>query len=267
MTMVNSLFVCYKCCSDDHGQCCLPCIICAGDGAGARTKPVKSVVYTNTPKLVPGASSPAAILPTKSSSVEDARLTKSTLAEDTKLTKSTLAEDTKLTKSTSSEDPKLIKSTSVEDTTPATPAGKAAAKPAKAAHGFHTRLADKAAVEPTSAVDIQTDGRAAGQSTAEVGIRSPEQPGEYIPAVRTASKSASSSAKHSVTSEAAGKQPLASNTEVRVNYQLQLGQQVMCSTFVTASQGDGTHCFHVQQTKCEQPEVVLHCASTLQCAC
>ncbi len=66
-------------------------------------------------------------------------------------------------------------------------------------------------------MDIQTHGRAAGQSTAEVGIRSSEQPGEYIPAVRTTSKSASSSAKQSTTSEAAGKQPLASNTEVRVN--------------------------------------------------
>ncbi|DBB09064.1 hypothetical protein WJX82_011672 [Trebouxia sp. C0006] len=173
-----------------------------GDGAGGRTKPVKSVVYTNTPKLVPGASSPAAILPTKSSSVEDVRLTQSTFAEDTKLTKSTFAEDTK-----------LIMSTSVEDTTPATPASKAAAKPAKAAHGFHTRLADKAAVEPTTVVAIEASGRTAGQSPAEVGIRSPEQPGEYIPAVRTASKSAGSSAKQSATSEAAGKQPLASNTE------------------------------------------------------
>ncbi len=185
------------------GQCCLPRIMCAGDGAGGRTKPVNSVVYTNTPKLVPAASAHAAsahasILPAKS-----------TLAEDTKVTKSTFVEDTKPTKSTSTEDIK-----------PATPAGKAATKPAKAAHGFHTRLADKAAVEPNSAVDIQTHGRAAGQSTAEVGIRSPEQPGEYIPAVRTASKSASSSTKQSATSEAAGKQPLASNTEVRANHQL-----------------------------------------------
>lgn len=214
MAMVDFCFVCYKCCSDDHGSYCLPCIICAADGAGARTKPVKSVVYTNTPKLVPAASSPAAILPTKSSSVEDARLTKSTLAEDTKLTKSTLAEDTKLTKSTSSEDTKLIKSISVEDTMLATPAGKVATK---AAHGFPTRLADKAAVEPITAVDVQTHGRAAGQSPAEVDIRSSEHPGEYIPAVRTASKAASSSAKQSATNEAAGKQPLASNTEVRVN--------------------------------------------------
>ncbi len=172
--------------------------MCAGDGAGGRTKPVKSVVYTNTPKLVPGASTRAASLPAKS-----------TAAEDTKLTNSTSVEDTKLSKSTSS-----------EDTTPATPAGKAATKPAKAAHGFHTRLADKAAVEPANKVDIEANGRAAGQSTTKVGVRSPEQPGEYIPAVRTASKSASSSAKQSTTSEAAGKQPLASNTEVRVNYQL-----------------------------------------------
>ncbi len=146
----------YKCCSDDHGQCCLPCIMCAGDGAGGRTKPVKSVVYTNTPKLVPGASTRAASLPAKS-----------TAAEDTKLTNSTSVEDTKLSKSTSS-----------EDTTPATPAGKAATKPAKAAHGFHTRLADKAAVEPANKVDIEANGRAAGQSTTKVGVRSPEQPGE-----------------------------------------------------------------------------------------
>jgi len=67
-------------------------------------------------------------------------------------------------------------------------------------------------------VDIEASGRAAGQSTTEVGIRSSEQPGEYIPAVRTASKAASSSAKQSTTSEAAGKQPPASNTEVRVNF-------------------------------------------------
>jgi len=195
---------------------------------------VKSVVYTSTPKLAPGASSPAAILPAKSTSAEDAKLAKSTSAEDTKLTKSTSAEDvklanstsaedTKLTKSTSVEDTNLAKSTSAEDTRSSTPAGKTATKPAKAAHGFHARLADKAAVEPTNEVDIQTHGRAAGQSTTEVGIRSPEQPREYIPAVRTAFKSASSSAKQSTTSEAAGKQPLASNTEVRVNYQLWLG--------------------------------------------
>ncbi|DBA97279.1 TPA: hypothetical protein ACH3X1_015024 [Trebouxia sp. C0004] len=50
----------------------------------------------------------------------------------------------------------------------------------------------------------------AGQSTTVVGIRSP---GQYIPAVRTAFKSASSSAKQSTTSETAVKQPLASNTE------------------------------------------------------
>ncbi len=186
--------------------------MCAGDGAGARTKPVKSVVYTTTPKLVPAASTHAAILPAKSTAAEDTKLTNFTAVEDTKLIKSTSVEDTNLTKST--------KSTSAEDTRSSTPAGKTTTKPAKAAHGFHTRLADKAAVEPTIAVGLQTNGRAAGQSTAEVGIRSPEQPGEYIPAVRTASKSASSSAKHSVTSEAAGKQPLASNTEVRVNYQL-----------------------------------------------
>ncbi len=130
--------------------------MCAGDGAGGRTKPVKSVVYTNTPKLVPGASTRAASLPAKS-----------TAAEDTKLTNSTSVEDTKLSKSTSS-----------EDTTPATPAGKAATKPAKAAHGFHTRLADKAAVEPANKVDIEANGRAAGQSTTKVGVRSPEQPGE-----------------------------------------------------------------------------------------
>ncbi len=136
---VSSCFVCYKCCSDDHGQCCLACIMCAGDGAGGRTKPVNSVVYTNTPKLVPAASSHAAILPAKS-----------TAAEDTKPTKSTCVEDTK----------------------PAAPASKAATKPAKAAHGFHTRLADKAAVEPTTAVDIQSHGRTAGQSTTEVDIRS-----------------------------------------------------------------------------------------------
>ena len=152
--------------------------------------------------MVPGASTHAAILPAKSTAAEDIKLTKST------------------TKSTSAEDTNLTKSTSAADTTPATPTGRAATKPAKATHGFHTSLADKAAVEPNSAVDIQTHGRAAGQSTAEVGIRSSEQPGEYIPAVRTASKSASSSAKQSTTSEAAGKQPLASNTEVRVNYQL-----------------------------------------------
>ena len=114
------------------------------------------------------------------------------------------------------------KSTSAEDTTPVTPAGKATTKPAKAAHGFHTRLADKAVVEPTNEVDIKTHGRAAGQSTTEVGMRSPEQPREYIPAVRAAFKSASSSAKQATTSEAAGKQPLASNTEVSVSFQLQL---------------------------------------------
>ena len=47
--------MCYKRCSADHGQCCLPCISCAGDGAGGRTKPVKSVVYTTHPRwsLVP----------------------------------------------------------------------------------------------------------------------------------------------------------------------------------------------------------------------
>jgi len=55
MTMVNFCFVCYKCCSDDHGSYCLPSIMCAGDGAGGRTKPVKSVVYTTHPSwsLVP----------------------------------------------------------------------------------------------------------------------------------------------------------------------------------------------------------------------
>ncbi len=177
---------------------------------------MKSVVYTSTPKLVSDASSHAAILPAKSTSAEDAKLAKSTSAEDTKPTKSTSAEDTK-----------LAKSTSAEDTKPATPAGKAATKPAtkpaKAANGFHTRLADKAAVGPTDKVDIETHGRAAGQSTTVVDIRSPEQPQEYIPAVRTAFKSASPSAKQSTTSGTAGKQPLASNTEVRVNFQLQPG--------------------------------------------
>ena len=252
MTMVSFCFVCYKCCSDDHGSYCLPSIMCAGDGAGGRTKPVKSVVYTNTPKLVPGASSPAAILPTKSSSVEDVRLTQSTFAEDTKLTKSTFAEDTK-----------LIMSTSVEDTTPATPASKAAAKPAKAAHGFRTRLVDKAAVEPTTVVAIEASGRTAGQSPAEVGIRSPEQPGEYIPAVRTASKSAGSSAKQSATSEAAGKQPLASNTEVRVNYLLHPVQQVMCSTHVTASQGDDTH--RIIFSRPSVSNQMLYCIVPLPC--
>jgi len=68
-------------------------------------------------------------------------------------------------------------------------------------------------------VDIETHGRAAGQSTTVVDIRSPEHPQEYIPAVRTAFKSASPSAKQSTTSGTAGKQPLASNTEVRVNFQ------------------------------------------------
>ena len=165
--------------SDDHGECGLPCIICTGDGAGAggRTKPVKSVVYTNTPKLAPDASSHAAILPAKSTS----------------------------------EDAKIAKSTSAEDTKPATPAGKAATKPA-------TKPA-KAANGPTDKVDIETHGRAAGQSTTMVDIRSPEHPQEYIPAVRTAFKSASPSAKQSTTSGTAGKQPLASNTEVRVNFQ------------------------------------------------
>jgi len=143
---------------------------------------VKSVVYTSTPKLVSDASSHAAILPAKSTSAEDTKLAKSTSAEDTK---------------------------------PATPAGKAATKaatkpatkPAKAANG------------PTDKVDIETHGRAAGQSTTVVDIRSPEHPQEYIPAVRTAFKSASPSAKQSTTSGTAGKQPLASNTEVRVNFQ------------------------------------------------
>ena len=151
---------------------------------------MKSVVYTSTPKLTPAASPHAAIEPAKSTS----------------------AENTKLTKSTSAEVINLSKSTSAEDTTPAIPAGKAAAK---AAHEFHTRVADKAAA------DKAPHGSAAGQSTTEVSIRSPEQPQEYIPAVRTASNAASSSAKQSTTSAAAGKQPLASNTEVRVSYQLQ----------------------------------------------
>ena len=159
---------------------------------------MKSVVYTSTPKLTPGPSSHAAIQPAKSTS----------------------AENTKLTKSTSAEDINLSKSTSAEDTMPAIPAGKAAAK---AAHEFHTRVADKAAADkaPANKVDIETHGSAAGQSTTEVSIRSPEQPQEYIPAVRTASNAASSSAKQSTTSAAAGKQPLADNTEVRVSYQLQ----------------------------------------------
>ncbi|KAL0023057.1 hypothetical protein WJX79_006243 [Trebouxia sp. C0005] len=173
-----------------------------GDGAGGRTKPVKSVIYTNTPKLAPDASSPAAILPAKSTSTEDTKPVKSTSAQDAKPTKSTLPEDTN-----------LAKFTSPEDTRFSTPAGKTATKPAKAAHGFHSRLADKAAVEATKTVDIQTHGSAAGQSTTVVGIRSPEQPQEYIPAVRIAFKSASSSVKQSTTSEAARKQPLASNTE------------------------------------------------------
>lgn len=163
---------------------------------------MKSVVYTSTPKLTPAASSHAAIEPAKSTS----------------------AENTKLTKSTSAEVINLSKSTSTEDTTPAIPAGKAAAKAAaKAAHEFHTRVADKAAADkaPANKVDIETHGSAAGQSTTEVSIRSPEQPQEYIPAVRTASNAASSSAKQSTTSAAAGKQPLASNTEARVSYQLQ----------------------------------------------
>ncbi|KAL0025196.1 hypothetical protein WJX77_006731 [Trebouxia sp. C0004] len=118
-----------------------------GDGAGSCTKPVKSVVYTSTPKLAPGASTHAAVLPAKSTSVEDAKLAQVYL--------STRHQACQVYLSTRHQSCQV----------------------------YLSRV---------------------------VGIRSP---GQYIPAVRTAFKSASSSAKQSTTSETAVKQPLASNTE------------------------------------------------------